>query len=132
MCFSANASFVAAGVIGVIGMATLRHVREPRSLLFASVPLLFALHQLIEGFVWLGFEGVIGPLALEHTAFLYMVYAYAVVPVLMPTAVLLMEPSGWRRRVILGLAGVGVAGSLTGSPHLTGSLCFFQLLSMLS
>ena len=45
MCFSASASFIAAGVIGTIGVATLRHVREPRTLLFAAVPLLFAVHE---------------------------------------------------------------------------------------
>ncbi|MGZ5792626.1 MAG: DUF6629 family protein, partial [Croceibacterium sp.] len=45
ICFSASASFLAAGVIGTIGVATLRHVREPRALLFAAVPLLFGLHQ---------------------------------------------------------------------------------------
>ena len=107
MCFSANASFTAAAVIAGIGIATLRHVREPRSLLFASVPLLFAVHQLCEGFVWLGLTGQIGQLALEHVAFLFMVYALAILPLLMPTAVVLMEPAGWRRQVILGLAAVG-------------------------
>ena len=65
MCFSASASFVAAGVIGTIGLATLRHVREPRTLLFAAVPLLFAFHQLCEGFDWLGLEGRIGTIALQ-------------------------------------------------------------------
>ncbi len=107
MCFSANASFIASGVIGAIGVATLRQVREPRALLFASVPLLFAFHQFVEGFVWLGFDGVIGPAALDHVSFIFMIYAYAIVPLLLPVAVLLMEPTGWRRRVILGLTGIG-------------------------
>jgi hypothetical protein len=49
MCFSATASFVASCGIGSIGVATLRHVREPRALLFASVPMLFAVHQFTEG-----------------------------------------------------------------------------------
>jgi len=60
MCFSATASFVASGVIGSIGLATLRHVREPRTLLFAAVPMLFAVHQFTEGFVWLGLNGRMG------------------------------------------------------------------------
>jgi hypothetical protein len=107
MCFSANASFAAAGVIGVIGVATLRHVREPRALLFASLPLLFAVHQFCEGFVWLGLEGRIGKVALDHVAFLFMIYAQGILPLLLPAAVALMEPPGWRRRAILGLTGVG-------------------------
>lgn len=107
MCFSANSSFVVSCAIGAIGIATLRHVREPRSLLFASVPLLFAVHQFTEGMVWLGLEGRIGQLALNHFAFLFMLYAQVAVPLLMPAAVLLMEPPGWRRKAILALTGIG-------------------------
>ena len=107
MCFSASASFLAAGVIGIIGVATLRHVREPRALLFAAVPLLFALHQATEGLVWLGLDGRIGPLALDHVAFLFMVYAMGVLPVLLPAAVALLEPPGRRHHAILALTAVG-------------------------
>jgi hypothetical protein len=108
MCFSATASFVAAGIIGSIGIATLRHVREPRALPFASVPMLFALHQFTEGFVWLGLDGRIGPIALDHVVFLFTLYAQGLLPFLMPAAVALMEPAGWRRRAILGLTGIGL------------------------
>lgn len=109
MCFSASASFIASGVIGSIGVATLRHVREPRALLFAATPMLFALHQFSEGMVWLGLDRQIGKIALDHVAFLFMLYAQGILPFLMPTAVLLMEPPGWRRRVILALTLVGAA-----------------------
>lgn len=111
MCFSATASFVASGVIGSIGVATLRHVREPRALLFAFVPLLFSIHQMIEGFVWLGLEGHFGKLALDHVAFLFTMYAQGILPLLLPLAVLLMEPAGWRRRAILALTCVGAVVS---------------------
>jgi hypothetical protein len=107
MCFSATASFAAAAVIGVVGLATLRHVREPRALLFAAVPLLFAVHQFAEGLVWLGLSGRIGPVALDHSTFLFMLYAQGVLPLLMPLAVLLMEPPGRRRNAIVVLTCVG-------------------------
>lgn len=71
MCVSAMASFAGAGVPGTIGEATLRHVREPRALLFACVPLPFAVHQLCEGMVWLGLMGRVGRLARDHVAFLF-------------------------------------------------------------
>lgn len=122
MCFSASASFVAAGVIGSIGVATLRHVREPRALLFAAVPLLFAVHQFTEGFVWLGQHGRIGPVALDHVTFLFMFYAQGVLPLLMPFAVLLMERSGWRRRAIMALT---VLGALVSAWMIYG-LIFFE------
>ncbi|QXQ07170.1 hypothetical protein KX816_03720 [Sphingosinicellaceae bacterium] len=107
MCFSATASFIAAGGLGIIGVATLRHVREPRALLFAAVPLLFAAHQFSEGLVWFALEGRIGIFALDHVVFMFTFYALGVLPLLMPTAVALMEPPGWRRLVILGLTLVG-------------------------
>jgi hypothetical protein len=107
MCFSAASSFMASAVIGSIGVATLRHVREPRALLFAAVPMLFSVHQFSEGFVWLGLDGRIGKVAFDHVTFLFMLYAQGILPLLMPAAVLLMEPRGWRRRAILGLTGIG-------------------------
>jgi hypothetical protein len=107
MCFSATANFVASGVIGSIGVATLRHVDHPRSVLFAATPMLFALHQFIEAFVWLGLDRRIGPVAFHHAAFLFILYAQGILPLLMPLAVLLMEPPGWRRRGVAMATAIG-------------------------
>jgi hypothetical protein len=98
-------------VIAVIGVATLRHVREPRALPFAAVPMLFAVHQFTEGMVWLGLEGRIGRLALDHFAFLYTMYAQGLLPLLMPLAIMLMEPRGWRRGVMMGLTAIGAVAA---------------------
>jgi hypothetical protein len=128
MCYSATASFVASGVLGTVGLATLRHVREPRALLFAAVPLLFAFHQFTEGFVWLGLEGRIGPSALKRAAFLFMGYAQGVLPFLMPLAVLLIEPPGRRRRAILALTVLGavVAALMMYGLIVFESRCFIE------
>ncbi|TXC70320.1 hypothetical protein FSB78_04695 [Sphingomonas ginsenosidivorax] len=107
MCFSATASFTASGVLATIGVATLRHVRDPRALLFASVPLLFAIHQCSEGLVWLALDGGIDRPALDHSVFLFTFYALGILPLLMPVSVALLEPAGVRRRAILGLTAVG-------------------------
>ena len=53
MCFSASANFIGSVVLGAIGVVTLTEVKHRRELLFAAMPLLFALHQFTEGFVWL-------------------------------------------------------------------------------
>ena len=107
MCFSAEANFVAAGVIAAVGVTTLRHVDHPRAVLFASMPMLFALHQFTEAFVWLGLHGRIGQVALDHAAFLFLLYAQGILALLMPLAVLLMEPPGWRRLAVGGATLVG-------------------------
>ncbi len=109
MCFSANANFIASAAIAVVGIATLRHVRQPRAVLFAAVPLLFALHQFTEGFVWLGVDDIVRPDAKGHVVFLFILYAQGILPFLMPLAVLLMEPPGWRRNVVAALTAAGAA-----------------------
>ena len=42
MCFSAVASFVAAGVTGGIGVVSLARVKEPRELPLAAAPIIFS------------------------------------------------------------------------------------------
>jgi hypothetical protein len=117
MCFSATASFVAS----TIGVATLRHVREPRALLFASVPLLYAGHQFCEGLVWLAFHGKLGRVALDHAVLLFMLYALGILPTLMPAAVALMEPPGWRRIAVVGLT---LAGAFVCAWNIAGLILF--------
>ena len=71
---------MAAGGIASISVATLRHVDHPRAALFDATPLVFALHQFTEAFVWLGLDGQIGRLALEHAVFLFILYAQVILP----------------------------------------------------
>lgn len=111
MCISAEVNFAAAAVIGAVGIATLTHVRHPRAVLFAAMPLFFALHQFTEAFVWLGLEDRIGKLALSNAAFLFIFYAQALLPFLMSLAVLLLEEVPWRRRLLAGLTAIGLVFS---------------------
>ncbi len=53
MCFTAGASFTASAVLATAGTATLREVRSKRELLLAMFPVIFSVHQLIEGVLWL-------------------------------------------------------------------------------
>lgn len=52
MCFSATASFVASGSLAIIGVASLKAADKKHKLL-ATIPLIFALQQAIEGIQWL-------------------------------------------------------------------------------
>jgi hypothetical protein len=65
MCFWATANFVGSAALGAVGIFTLTRVKHRREQLFASLPLLFAIHQFIEGFVWLGLDGTFSP-AVTH------------------------------------------------------------------
>jgi hypothetical protein len=107
MCFSPEADFTAGAVIAAVGVQTLRRVRTPRELVIGSLPLLFGLHQLVEGFVWLGLRGQVSG-ALGSTAKdIYIVYAHAVLPAIVPLGFLLLEPDRRRARLLWPLVYVG-------------------------
>ena len=101
MCFSATANFVGSGVLGAIGVVTLTHVKHRRELLFAALPTLFAVHQFIEGFVWLGLDGILSKTVAHDMGAAFMLYAQGILPFLLPLSILLFEPNvGCRRRML--------------------------------
>lgn len=111
MCFSATANFVGSAVLTTIGVVTLTKVKHRRELLFAALPTLFALHQFIEGFVWLGMDGILRPVVAHDMGAAFMLYAQGLLPLLLPLSVLLFEPNLKSRRRMLPFALLG--GALT-------------------
>ena len=111
MCFSAAANFVGSGALGAIGVVTLTRVKHRRELLFASLPTLFAAHQFIEGFVWLGLDGILSPTVTHNMAAAFMLYAQGLLPFLLPLSVLLFEPDRKSRRRMMPflVTGAGTA-----------------------
>ena len=112
MCFSATANFVGSGVLAAVGVATLTHVKHRRELLFAALPTLFAVHQFIEGFVWLGLDGVLSPNVTHNMGVAYVLYAQGLLPLLLPLSVLLFESDVQSRRRMLPFAIIGGATTL--------------------
>src|SRR5271155_1789369 len=112
MCFSATANFVGSGVLGAVGVVTLTRVKHRRELLFASLPLLFAIHQFIEGFVWLGLDGILSPAVAHDMGAAFMLYAQGLLPFLLPLSVFLFEPDGKGRRRMLPFLAIGIGTTL--------------------
>jgi hypothetical protein len=112
MCFSATANFVGSGVLGTIGVVTLTKVKHRRELLFASLPTLFAVHQFTEGFVWLGFDGILSPTVTHNMGAAFMLYAQGLLPFLVPLSVMLFEPTRESRRRMLSFVVIGGATAL--------------------
>ena len=112
MCFSATANFVGGGGLAAVGVVTLTKVKHRRELLFASLPVLFAVHQFTEGFVWLGLDGVLSPTVTHDMGAAFMLYAQGLLPFLLPLSVLLFEPDGKGRRRMLPFAVLGLATTL--------------------
>lgn len=112
MCFSATANFVGSGVLGAVGVVTFTKVKHRRELLFAALPLLFAIHQFTEGFVWLGLDGILSPQVAHDMGAAFMLYAQGLLPFLLPLSVLLFEPSAKGRRRMLPFVVLGGGISL--------------------
>lgn len=106
MCFSAWSSFASAGALGLIGTAALTRARPRRDVPVASLPLLFALHQAVEGLVWVAVRQR-EPTLRYWAAHLYLVFAWGLVPALVPAGVALVEPVPWRRSVLWAAAALG-------------------------
>jgi len=107
MCFSATANFVGSGVLGAVGVVTLTKVKHRRELLFASLPTLFAFHQFIEGFVWLGLDGIMSKQTAHNMGAAFVLYAQGLLPFLMPLGVMLFERTKARRRTMLPFVILG-------------------------
>src|SRR5579864_4745216 len=112
MCFSATANFVGSGVLGAVGVVTLTRVKHRRELLFAALPMLFAVHQFIEGFVWLGLDGILSPAVAHDMGAAFMLYAQGLLPFLLPLSVFLFEPDRKSRGRMLPFVVLGGATTL--------------------
>ena len=100
-------NFLFSGIIGIVGIRTLRRVSSPNEVVFASLPLLFALHEFTQGFVWLGVYGYTNPRALEIAETLFVFYAQGLLQFIVPLAIWLIEPQGTRKNIIHILMIIG-------------------------
>lgn len=105
MCFSAAASFGAAGVLALAGAATLAKARKPKEWPLAAMPIVFALQQGIEGLLWLTVPA--GYQAGRGLATAFALIALVLWPLLTPLAIGLAETSK-RRWLIVSLLGPGL------------------------
>ncbi|MGO9903069.1 MAG: DUF6629 family protein [Solirubrobacteraceae bacterium] len=122
MCFSPEADVTAGVVVAGVGVETLRRVHARRQLIVGALPLLFGIHQLVESFVWLGLRRQVSSELGDAAKEAYIVYAHAVLPVIVPFGFMLLEPNHRRSRwmwplVCLGLVlGVYLLWQVTAYP----------------
>jgi hypothetical protein len=112
VCFSATANFVGSGFLAGVGIVTLTRVKHKREILFASLPTLFAIHQFIEGFVWLGLDGILSPAVAHDMGAAFMLYAQGLLPFLLPLSVYLFEVDKKSRMRMLPFLAIGVGTAL--------------------
>ncbi len=128
MCFSAGASFAGGAVITAIGVLTVRKNSEPSRRLFASMPLIFGVQQISEGFVWVALQSSGHDLMLSISAFIFLLAAVVIWPLFVPLSVYLMERVKSMKRVLLIFVGVGLITSL----YYGSRLFFYEIEPLIS
>ena len=107
MCFSAEASFIAAGVTGMAGVFAIARAPSRAFLPLGVIPFVFAIQQGVEGAIWIGLASDSSALALNHLSKAFLIIGEALWPMLVPLAVLAAEPIPKRRRILASLALLG-------------------------
>lgn len=112
MCFSTEASFTAALVLGSTGAVTLKNCSSRSQFFLTAIPFLFALQQFSEGLIWLHFsQGIESPSLFFSGQRAFLIFAFLVWPIWIPLSLAVIERQPWRRNLLyLNLAcGAGLS-----------------------
>ncbi|CAB4886320.1 MAG: hypothetical protein F2793_09655 [Actinobacteria bacterium] len=107
MCLSTQFDLVVGAAISVVAVDSLRHCKSGRALPLALIPAILAAHTLVSAVIWLGHDGAVSQPLADSAAGVYLFIAYALLPIYVPVAVLLIEPPGWRRQALMVACVVG-------------------------
>jgi len=108
MCFSANASFGSGLVLSAIGVASVAKIKHPSQIMFASIPLIFAVQQFSEGFLWLMLPDAAYASMQQTVTHIFLIFAQVLWPLWVPIAILLVEKEETRKPFQKVLVGIGM------------------------
>jgi len=111
MCFSAEASFLAAAVTGVAGVVAISRTTRRSEWPLAAMPLFFAIQQSIEGFLWQTLPAVPGEPEAALWTELFLLFALVFWPIYAPVSVWLVEPERPRRQWMMVSVVAGIISS---------------------
>ncbi len=113
MCFSAEASFTAALLLGTAGGLSLKRSNSLPQYFLAGIPLLFAFQQFSEGLIWLHLKKGFG----DHELFInaeraFLTFAFFIWPIWIPLTFALLEKVLWRKSLLFINLYFGLALSI--------------------
>ena len=101
MCFSEEASFTVATVVGGVGCYLVNKFKHDKKLFLAMIPLFFAIQQFSEGILWNALDNHHYPDIYSNIAqYTFMFFAYCFWPFWMPFALMYAEQVPGRRSMI--------------------------------
>jgi len=115
MCFSANASFGAGVFLTSIGVIATKNISNKKQILFASIPILFGIQQITEGFLWLSLTSHRNYFLQQFTTYFFLIIAQIIWPIFIPLAIYLKEKNRHFRKIKIMLLSTAilVSGYLT-------------------
>lgn len=111
MCFSAGASFSAGLVLAVIGIATIKKASNNSQLIFASIPLIFSIQQIVEGILWLTIGNIEFVFFEQIATYVFLLFAQVLWPILVPISIFYLSKNDSYKLIQRILIGVGIAVS---------------------
>lgn len=112
MCFCAEASFAASVLLAGAGVYAIKKAQSPGMLALASAPLLFAVQQAAEGFLWVAHQNPAFLSWQKPSIYAFLLIAQVVWPIWAPLAVWLIEPDKSRKKIISWFVAIGGITSL--------------------
>jgi len=107
MCFSASASFGASVVLAGFGVATVKRIAKPSEMMFATIPLIFAVQQFFEGLVWVKFNNS-DLFSLDTVpVYVFLFFAQVLWPFWVPLSFYFMEHNEKRKKTLMIFSIVG-------------------------
>ncbi len=128
MCFSAEASFSASVVLGIVGAITVKKVKEPSQLAFACIPFLFGFQQFCEGILWFSLTHKEYAFLQPISTYLFLIIAQIVWPTWVPFSIILLEKNQTRKKTLYIILALGILISI----YLTYCFLFYDVQSEIS
>ncbi len=101
MCFSAQASFAAAGTLSIISLLSIKQAHTKKIVPLALTPLFFGIQQACEGVVWITLNNGDTSSTLHLAAmYAFLFFASAFWPTWIPTSLYVTEISHKRKRLL--------------------------------
>lgn len=126
MCFSASASFGAGVILSAIGVLSLKKAKNSNQTAFAAIPLIFAVQQISEGFLWLALSDPYYFPLQQGMTFLFLFFAQVMWPIWVPAALLLLTEK--EKRTLIQKALVLIGAVVSG--YLAYCLSFYPVTAM--
>lgn len=113
MCFSAKASFAAAGILSTIGILSIQKAKKNKIALLAASPIFFAIQQGCEGIVWISLNNhdTTSPLYF-FGMYGFLFFAGTFWPIWMPSTLYIVETNKKRKTLLLCLSLIGILTGL--------------------